>query len=210
MKFLTALLCVMVAATMLAVTVTQIGVMIAASAVTNPADPTQTDTSGSDLNWTGTAHPTSGVPKSQTTVVYGIRVHVSFAAQFEALMVDARANGINMGGWGWRSPDDQIRLRKQNCGSSYYAIYQMPSGLCSPPTARPGGSRHERGTAVDLTCEGRRFAGTKCADWIFANVRLDPVTCNLSPVGTRYTHRANCYGIFNFWKEPWHFSVDGR
>ena len=42
-------------------------------------------------------------------------------------------------------------VRRANCGSSNYAIYQMPASACSPPTARPGTSMHEQGLAIDFT-----------------------------------------------------------
>ncbi|HJW61416.1 MAG TPA: hypothetical protein VJ931_17430, partial [Actinomycetota bacterium] len=33
---------------------------------------------------------------------------------------------------------------------TFYDVYQRPSRECSPPTARPGSSKHETGLAVDL------------------------------------------------------------
>ena len=56
----------------------------------------------------------------------------------------------------YRDPQRQIELRQQNCGSSHYAIYEAPSSACSPPTARPGSSNHERGLAVDFQNCGTR------------------------------------------------------
>lgn len=49
-----------------------------------------------------------------------------------------------------RSSAEQIQLRKVNCGTSDYDIYQKPSGECRPVTARPGESKHESGLAVDF------------------------------------------------------------
>lgn len=51
---------------------------------------------------------------------------------------------------GRRSRAEQIELRRQHCGPTEYDIYRKPSSQCSPPTARPGSSRHESGEAVDL------------------------------------------------------------
>lgn len=51
---------------------------------------------------------------------------------------------------GRRSRDQQIALRKAHCGTSKYAIYDAPASSCSPPTARPGSSKHETGEAADL------------------------------------------------------------
>jgi LAS superfamily LD-carboxypeptidase LdcB len=60
----------------------------------------------------------------------------------------------------------QIALRKQNCGTTYYDIYQKPSGQCSPPTAIPGTSRHERGLAIDFAnCQ----VGTATYNWLKAH-----------------------------------------
>lgn len=49
-----------------------------------------------------------------------------------------------------RTQEEQIALRRQNCGTSEYDIWQKPSGKCRPETAIPGTSRHQDGTAVDL------------------------------------------------------------
>lgn len=51
---------------------------------------------------------------------------------------------------GLRTRDEQIALRRQNCGTSEYLIYEAPSSACSPYTARPGTSRHETGNAADM------------------------------------------------------------
>jgi LAS superfamily LD-carboxypeptidase LdcB len=59
------------------------------------------------------------------------------------------ADGMPLCGWGYRSTDEQIAL-PQDCGTSYCAIYDMPSSECSPPTARPGASQHELGVAIDF------------------------------------------------------------
>lgn len=49
-----------------------------------------------------------------------------------------------------RTASEQITLRKANCGKSDYDIYEKPSMECTPPTAKPGESQHERGLAVDF------------------------------------------------------------
>ena len=68
----------------------------------------------------------------------------------------------------------------------------MPSSLCNPPTARPGSSMHERGLAIDFSCNGggaiRR--GNSCWNFLAAN--------------------ANSYGLYNLPSEPWHWSTKGR
>jgi hypothetical protein len=51
---------------------------------------------------------------------------------------------------GRRTIEEQIALRRAHCGSSWEAIYTAPASSCSPPTARPGSSKHEVGLAADL------------------------------------------------------------
>ena len=67
----------------------------------------------------------------------GISVHVSIGANVKRLLADAATAGFNLTGGGYRDPAQQIAVRKANCGTSNYAIYQMPASSCSPPTARP-------------------------------------------------------------------------
>jgi septal ring factor EnvC (AmiA/AmiB activator) len=127
------------------------------------------------------ACPTGGV----------IQVAGDIAPQVERLLRDANDAGITMCGNGYRDPAEQIRVRRENCGTSNYAIYQAPSSACSPPTARPGESLHEQGLAIDFTVGGRTLSSTSAAyRWMKANA-------------------AN-YGLYNLAGEPWHFSVNGN
>ncbi len=124
--------------------------------------------------------------------VQGISVHVSIADDLDRLLTDARADGINLAGWGYRDPQRQIELRQKHCGTSHFEVYEMSSSQCSPPTARPGSSQHERGLAIDFTLNGgsigsRYNSGFK---WLDANA-----------------HR---YGLKNLPSEPWHWSTTGR
>ena len=82
--------------------------------------------------------------------VEGITVHAQIGPQVAAMVQAARADGLTLTGGGYRDPAEQIALRRAHCGTSDYAIYQMPSSQCSPPTARPGTSNHELGLAIDL------------------------------------------------------------
>ena len=126
-----------------------------------------------------------------TVVVQGIRVHSSIAGGVDGLVSAARNAGYSLGGGGWRSSDGQISLRRSNCGSSDYAVYEMPASGCSPPTARPGASMHERGLAVDFTCNGGLVSrGTSCFEWLASN--------------------APSYGLYNLPSEPWHWSANGQ
>ncbi|HLT70266.1 MAG TPA: M15 family metallopeptidase [Acidimicrobiales bacterium] len=120
-----------------------------------------------------------------------VQVAGDIAGQVERLLTDAYEEGISMCGYGYRDPSEQIAVRRRNCGTSYYAIYQAPSSYCSPPTARPGTSMHEQGLAIDFTSGGATIGyGSAGYNWLRANA-------------------AN-YGLYNLPGEPWHWSVDGN
>lgn len=135
--------------------------------------------------------PSGTVGEDQTTDVLGIRVLTMIAPQVNAMLSAMTAAGLDYSGSsGWRDPATQIFLRRQNCGPTDYDIYQRPSGECSPPTARPGTSNHERGLAIDFHCNGDTMrTGDACFNWMSANA-------------------AN-YGFYNLPSESWHWSVDG-
>jgi peptidoglycan hydrolase CwlO-like protein len=122
-----------------------------------------------------------------------VTVAGSIAGNVQALLNAAANDGVSLCAVsGWRSPEKQIELRREHCGSSNYAIYYMPASQCSPPTARPGSSMHERGLAIDFSCDGGgaiRY-GNSCWDWLAAH--------------------ANDYGLYNLPSEPWHWSTSGR
>ncbi len=134
--------------------------------------------------------PSGPVERSETSAVGGIRVHNSIAQNLRDLLAAAQQDGVTLGGWGWRDHQAQIRLRREHCGTSDYAVWDMPSSQCRPPTARPGRSQHEFGLAVDFTCNGRSIAGTICFRWLQA--------------------RAAEFGFFNLPSEAWHWSTTGR
>jgi LAS superfamily LD-carboxypeptidase LdcB len=136
--------------------------------------------------------PTQPVTADEVVSVYGIRVHRSIADNVRALIDAAAADGIVLSGWGWRDNATQIRLRREHCGRSEYAIYQMPSSQCSPPTARPGRSQHERGLAVDFTYNGGSIGTQRSPGFIWLNAN------------------AAAYGLKNLASEPWHWSTTGR
>lgn len=120
-----------------------------------------------------------------------VQVAGDIAGAVERLLADAQAAGITMCGYGYRDPADQIRVRRTNCGTSNYAIYQAPSSYCSPPTARPGTSMHEQGLAIDFTVGGGTIgSGSSAYNWLRSN--------------------AVNYGLYNLPGEPWHWSVDGN
>ena len=124
--------------------------------------------------------------------VRGIRIHQSIADNLAGLLSAAQSDGISLSGWGYRDSQRQVELRRQNCGSSNYAVYQMSPSACSPPTARPGASNHERGLAVDFTYGGStiKSRSSPAFQWLRAN--------------------AARYGFYNLPSEPWHWSVNGN
>jgi len=121
-----------------------------------------------------------------------ITVAGAIADSLAALLRDAAAAGVRMCGGGYRDPQAQIEVRMANCGTSNYAIYQMPASQCSPPTAKPGTSQHELGLAIDFTCNGGGTVsrGSVCFTWLSA-------------------HAAD-YGFFNLPEEAWHWSTTGK
>ncbi len=124
--------------------------------------------------------------------VNGIQIHHSISGSLESMMAAASAAGIELSGGGFRDPAGQIAVRRNNCGTSNYAVYEMPSSSCSPPTARPGTSMHEQGRAIDFTYGGRIISSrsSPAYQWLAAN--------------------AASYGFYNLPSEPWHWSTNGR
>jgi len=124
------------------------------------------------------------------TTVGGITVASSIAGQLSSLLNAASAAGYQLGGSGYRDSSSQIALRRQHCGTSDYAVYQMPPEQCTPATAIPGRSKHEQGLAVDFTVNGQTLRTSDGAyGWMVAN--------------------AGSYGWVNLPGEPWHWSVGG-
>jgi hypothetical protein len=123
--------------------------------------------------------------------VRGIVVAASIAGQTEALLSAAAAAGFSLSGTGYRDSSSQVQLRMQHCGTSQYAIYQMPADECSPPTARPGASKHEQGLAIDFSWNGGIISSrsSPAFQWLAAN--------------------AGRFGFANLPSEPWHWSVGG-
>jgi LAS superfamily LD-carboxypeptidase LdcB len=139
----------------------------------------------------GSSGSFSGGPSCLQTV-RGITVACSIADNLDRMMAAAEADGLTLGGGGYRSSDSQIALRRAHCGTSDYAIYEMSPSQCSPPTARPGQSMHEQGLAIDFTCNGGGALSTSspCYSWLKAN--------------------AASYGFYNLPSEAWHWSTNGN
>lgn len=128
----------------------------------------------------------------ELTEVRGIVVNTLIADQVEGLLAAMEADGLSVHGSGYRNNARQIELRKQHCGTSDYAVYQMPSSQCRPPTARPGFSMHEVGLAIDFIYNGRLIR-SRNTDVFRALAR----------------HAPN-FGLLNLPSEPWHWSTTGN
>jgi hypothetical protein len=137
----------------------------------------------------GPARPAPPPPPLRT--VGGITVNAQIADQLAAMIQAAATDGIVLGGSGYRNINTQIQLRRQHCGTTDYAVYEMPPDECSPPTARPSMSLHEQGLAVDLTANGRSIVS-----------RTDPGFVWLAA-------NAGRFGFQNLPSEPWHWSTTG-
>ena len=122
----------------------------------------------------------------------GIYVNTQIGDNVRSLLAAAQADGVPLAGWGYRDTTAQIALRQAHCGSSQYAIYAMPSYQCSPPTAPPGASMHERGLAIDFTYNGSTIGS------------------HSSPGYKWLAAHAGEYGLYNLSSEPWHWSTNGN
>ena len=138
-----------------------------------------------------TPAPAPGATPDLVTV-HGIQVARQIGPSLQGLIDAAQADGVRLGGGGYRSPAQQIALRRAHCGTSDFDIFERPSNQCHPPTARPGHSNHERGLAIDFTSNGRLISTHEDAGfrWLADN--------------------AARFGFRNLPSEPWHWSVDGR
>lgn len=129
------------------------------------------------------------VAPEDIATVQGIQVHESIAWKVEELLNAAAADGVDLSGWGFRDNAEQIRLREQNCGSSEFDIWERSASTCSPPTARPGTSNHERGLAIDFTYNGASM------------------TTHSNPGFQWLANNASRWGFVNLPSEPWHWST---
>ncbi|MGI9601381.1 MAG: D-alanyl-D-alanine carboxypeptidase family protein [Acidimicrobiales bacterium] len=118
--------------------------------------------------------------------VNGIIIEEGIVNNVAAMVQAAAADGFNITAWGWRSHERQIELRRQNCAD----VWEAPASSCTPPTARPGTSRHEFGRALDVHVDGQAISAS-------------------SPVFAWLRDHAAEYGLFNLPSEPWHWSDNG-
>ncbi len=103
----------------------------------------------------------------------------SLVSQAVVSMIEAaKSQGVTLSlGNSFRSYEEQEAVYRNNCHG----------GSCSPPTAKPGNSQHERGLAIDFTACGNR--STACYKWMAAN--------------------GATYGYYNLPSEAWHWSMSG-
>ena len=128
--------------------------------------------------------------------VGGITVAGTLAPRLEALLKAARADGIVLGGSGYRSTAVTAKLRIINgCPD----VNQSPSWTCRVPTARPGHSMHERGLAIDFTWRGRTICYPSPPSACHGNAAFDWLQRN-----------AGKYGLHNLSTEAWHWSTNGN
>ena len=111
----------------------------------------------------------------------------SIVTHVRELLAAAKADGLKLCGGGYRDSAGQIAVRKANCGTTPYDIYLKPAKECSPPTAIPGTSMHEKGLAIDF--ESCSTHATTCFTWL--------------------AKHAATYGVKNLPSEPWHWSTTG-
>ena len=135
---------------------------------------------------------TPTLPEVSIVRVGGIEVAEEIAEPVEALLAAATADGFSLHGGGFRDPQRQIELRRANCGTTDFDIFEKPARECNPPTARPGQSQHEVGLAIDFTNNGRLVTSRDDAAfvWLAAN--------------------AGRFGFINLPSEPWHWSTTGN
>jgi hypothetical protein len=118
-------------------------------------------------------------------------VNVAIERNVKAIFDGAAAAGIKLAGGGYRSNQQQIATRRNNCGTSQYDIYEKPSSQCRPPTARPGNSMHEWGLAVDVTQDGKIISrGSSGFTWLQNNQAV--------------------HNLKNLPSEAWHWSSNGN
>jgi peptidoglycan hydrolase CwlO-like protein len=118
-----------------------------------------------------------------------ITVAASIAGSLQRMLDAAYGDGVSLCGGGYRSSADQVATRKANgCPD----VYTSPPSSCHPPTARPGTSNHERGLAVDFTCNGGGVISSRS-----------------SPCFVWLKGHAASYGFYNLPSEPWHWSTNG-
>ncbi len=116
-------------------------------------------------------------------------VNASWSNNMSQMLNQAKLDGKELSGGGFRTAAEQIRLRQVNgCPD----IYTASPSSCRVPTARPGTSNHELGLAIDysdMCYPNSTCVGNPRYDWLVAN--------------------ANRWKVLKLSSEAWHWSVDG-
>lgn len=137
---------------------------------------------------------TNPITEDLTSPIPGtsVRIATNILPQVNSMIAAAQADGINLLpiSSGWRDPAKQIALRKQNCPD----WQNSRSSDCSPPTAKPGTSNHERGQAIDFS------------NMCYPNGK----TCPGNPRWEWLTNNASKFGFKPLASEAWHWSLTGN
>jgi peptidoglycan hydrolase-like protein with peptidoglycan-binding domain len=165
---------------------------LSADGIVGPKTEAALRAAGASSPPSGSSTPSGTTASPDIVKVRGILVARQIAPQVEALLTAAAAEGIPLAGWGYRSTERQIELRRKHCGPTQYDIWQKPSRQCIPPTATPGRSMHEKGLAIDFTYNG---SGINSRD---------------NPGYQWLANNAARFGLKNLPSEPWHWSVNGK
>lgn len=126
----------------------------------------------------------AGAATGNIVTAAGFKVDASIARNVEAMVAHAARDGVRLTGGGYRTAEEQMRLRRAHCPDPI----NSPASACSPPTAKVGQSNHQRGLALDLN--NAKSRGSAVYQWMAAH--------------------AAAYGFKNLPSEPWHWSVDGK
>jgi hypothetical protein len=180
----------------------------------DPKDPYRCNSSelacaaGKDVG-VGAAYAGGRPYKIRLCNVQGVVVNAFIAGAIDSMVKAAKADGIKLSGGGFRTMDQQIRIRRTNgCpadrlgskdANGFYDYDTLvanknrtaPTTRCGTPAAPPGFSNHQTGLAVDWSSNGGLIGshGNSGYKWLNAH--------------------AKSYGFYNFPVEPWHWSVDG-
>lgn len=155
---------------------------------------TSSSTTNQDVNTAPISN--DSIDQSQTAEIPGgggVRIRATVLPQFMAMVEAAKRDGIDLFpiSSAWRDPAKQIALRKQNCPD----WQNSPPGDCSPPTAKPGTSQHEKGNAIDF--------GNMC----FARGKVP--SCHGNARWEWLTQNASKFGFKQLPSEAWHWSTTG-
>lgn len=124
----------------------------------------------------------------------------TYIPEFVAMVKKAKDAGYTLTGGAYRSTARQTELRRRNCHGNITGKYPKPP--CSPPTAVPGTSNHERGLAVDFSCNG------KLINWVsdVNAVGYQPAR-TISPETKKCFEwlKANSGNMTNLQSENWHW-----